>query len=118
MKNELSTTHLKACPFCGQRPELGVILINEWGHYTVRCVNQHCAAAPYVRESAYAVAVEKWNNRAEEGKNTKFITKLNHTDIEVLDSANGSRLIYRFQDGSWWLIDGPDDPHVDRGDTK
>ena len=59
-----------------------------------------------------------WNNITEEPKNTKFITKLNHTDIEVLDSANGSRLVYRLEDGSWWMINGPDDPHVDRGSPK
>ena len=110
------TTHLKICPFCGQRPE--VELTPGYYHYTLRCINEYCPAYPCVRGRTFDDAVGKWNKRAEEGKNTKFISKINSTDIEVLDSANGSRLVYRFQDGSWWMIDGPDDPHVDRGDTK
>ena len=108
--------YLKDCPFCGQRPE--VELAASYYHYSLRCINEHCAAGPKVVGRTFDDVVEKWNNRVEEGKNTKFITKLNSTDIEVVDIANGSRKVYRFDDGSWWMIDGPDDPHVYRSGTK
>ena len=102
------TTYLKACPFCGQRPELGVTLINELGRYTVRCINESCAVGPKVMAREYADAVEKWNKRTEEeAKNTKVISKLNLTDVEVFDVADASRRVYRFENGSWWLIAGP-----------
>ena len=112
------TTYLKGCPFCGQRPEIGVTLILDWGHYTVRCVNDECAVTSHVTGSTFANAEEKWNNRAEEPKNTKFITQINHTDVEVVDTAEGYRRIYRFEGGSWWLIDSSCKPYVAHGGTK
>ena len=110
------STYRKACPFCGQRPE--VELTPSYYHYTLRCINEHCAAGPKVMGRTFDDVIEQWNKRTEEDKNTKFLTKLNNTDIEVVDTAEGSRRVYQFKDGSWWMIDGPDDPHGDRGGTK
>ena len=100
------TTYLKGCPFCGQRPELE--LTPSYFHHTLRCINESCAVGPKVMAREYADAVEKWNKRTEEeAKNTKVISKLNLTDVEVFDVADASRRVYRFENGSWWLIAGP-----------
>lgn len=111
-----NTTYRKDCPWCGQRPELE--LTPGYYHYTLRCINEHCAAGPEVMGRTFDDVVEKWNDRAEEAKNTKVITQINSTDVEVVDTAEGSRRIYRFNDGYWWLIDSSCKPHMDHGGTK
>ena len=58
---EDQTKKIKACPFCGEIPE---VWHSTTGSYFVECTNENCGINPMTNPSRYRDgAIGKWNRR-------------------------------------------------------
>jgi hypothetical protein len=62
-KNDMSTTQIKACPFCGQqpvieKPEPSMQMV------FVKCKNHDCQSRPGTDGLGERMAIDRWNRRA------------------------------------------------------
>lgn len=53
------TEKLKACPFCGKKPDIDVFQ----GFYTVNCLSPKCVVVGTIPAKTEKTAINNWNKR-------------------------------------------------------